>query len=103
MKKLPKRCKFHAMCGHDATHQAYHIFLKRDVAVCDTCPDTNEYLEPIACEGDEVEILDETGKTRDGAWQGIIAQISRGKIDVLTRDGREQVARERLRVVGKRA
>jgi len=83
-----------------ATHTAYHTYLKRDLGVCDRCGRTNEYLEPIACEGDEVTLLDEKGQPRTGVWQGIIAEISGDRIDVLTRVGRESVKREQVRVVG---
>jgi hypothetical protein len=41
---LPKRCKFYVACGLSARLWRWHTFLKRWVAVCEHCANTNEYL-----------------------------------------------------------
>jgi len=43
-KPMPKRCKFYVACGHAPTRWAWHTYLQKQLAVCDRCFKTNEYL-----------------------------------------------------------
>jgi len=41
---LPKRCRFHVMCGQAATRWAWHTHLQKKLGVCERCFETNDYL-----------------------------------------------------------
>lgn len=44
--QMPRRCRFYVACRQASTRWAWHTYLRKRLAVCDHCFETNEYLVP---------------------------------------------------------